>query len=176
MFGTILPALFDRPRALISWAALGRTALELESTNEWPAASACITQLLHERVRQGGDFSSVSVEALTTVRFQFPPITRGAPPQAAQLQDSSLQVQADAGGTEVCRAWNFGHAGCTRMGCHFVHACPARDEGCTGEHRGADCPLRRATKQSRKQHASVKAEPISASGAEKSQTDPASDA
>lgn len=67
MFGTILPALIDKPAAMMQWITLGRTALELEREYDWNAASAYIDQLLQERVPLGLPYDAVSSDALTSI-------------------------------------------------------------------------------------------------------------
>ena len=130
MFGTILPALIDRPMAMMQWITLARTALEVQKKHGWQGAMAYVDQLLNERIPQGLGFSEVSGHCLQSIEFSNP---RG------QVQ----QQQAPAGSPrrmQTCRDWNF--FTCPRgEGCRFTHLCTYIDRCGNRDpsHRGRMC-------------------------------------
>jgi hypothetical protein len=133
LFSTVLPALIDKPMALVQWLALGRTALQLEADYGWPVAHSYVEQLLNERITQSQPYGAVSQECLTSARSSAPyPTPRmkagGAPPSAP----------GSGGGppTGVCKEWNSPGGDC-RFGdtCKFLHVCI----GCRGAHRVGEC-------------------------------------
>lgn len=142
MFGTILPALIDRPAAMMEWITLGRTALALAPTPaRWPAANAYIEQLLAERVPQRLNLADVSDPVLRTVTFAFPAHAQnagGAPPHTSGNNGGA----GGAGGARVRTCNGFNNGGrCSSQPCQFAHQC----EGCgaTG-HGKVDCTRRSA--------------------------------
>ncbi|MDR3476362.1 MAG: hypothetical protein P4M09_32365, partial [Devosia sp.] len=127
MFSTIIPALIDRPEALMQWVTLGRTALELEKAHNWAAASTYMAQLLQERVTTHMPFDAVSQQVLASVyqlRLQAAPDLRGA-------QRSSAAPSVSG---QVCNNFNDGR-------CHDPcptgrrHVCSR----CNGDHPAKAC-------------------------------------
>jgi hypothetical protein len=55
-FTAILPALFDRPRALLDWAGLMRTAVALNRCHGWPVARDYVVAALNDYVPQREPF------------------------------------------------------------------------------------------------------------------------
>ena len=135
IFSTILPALIDKPMAMLQWLALRRTALELESRYGWHTASQYITQLLNERVPQSQGFVDVSPHVLESVRMA-PRLQYGGGGHAA----SSGPPARAQGGTGTCHNWNRGLP-CASSPCIFAHVCVFRAEkSCIGNHKGTECP------------------------------------
>jgi hypothetical protein len=130
----ILPALIDRPEAMLQWIALTRTLLEVERRYDWAAAATYLDQLLHERVSQQGGFAELSPQIMETLQYASRPAAAAAP-----------QAQRPAAGALHCNQWNFSAEGCVHPNCRFPHACPYKDRGCTDtspSHRGKDCSFR----------------------------------
>jgi hypothetical protein len=46
LFATILPALIDRPAAMMEWITLGRTALTLEAQHDWSVARSYVSRVI----------------------------------------------------------------------------------------------------------------------------------
>lgn len=130
----ILPALIDRPEAMMQWMALTRTLLEVERRYNWATAATYLDQLLHERVSQQRGFAELSPQIMETLQYASRPAAAAAP-----------LAQRPAAGTANCNQWNFSLEGCAHSGCRFVHACPFKDRGCVDTsptHRGKDCSFR----------------------------------
>lgn len=132
MFTTIIPALIDRPEALMQWVTLGRTALEIEQQQGWQAASIYMAHLLQERVTTHQPFAHVSQQALASVnqlRYLSSSEQRGAPrPGALGPPQQSVAHQ-------LCNNYNLGYCNepcqagrrhaCSRCGAaHPAKACP----------------------------------------------------
>ena len=131
LFGVILPALSDRPRAMLQWISLARTALELSKKRDWPTAAKYIAQQLNECIPQAAPFATVNAEIVNGVLLG--PIAAasesGAPRQGAK--------------TETCGNWNNGHCP-WGADCRFAHICKFANRGCDSAngHTGKECPRR----------------------------------
>ena len=140
LVSTILPALADRPAALLQWLTLARTALELERRHGWTAADAYVTQLLNERIPQKKGFAEVSDQCIQSVQFLRPspshshsgglPPTNGAP-------------------KGFCTNFNIGIP-CAFNPCPFKHECNV--PGCINRaaHAAPSCPRYDADKARKK--------------------------
>jgi hypothetical protein len=123
LFGTILPALADRPAAMQEWIALGRTALELERQyKSWPVAYDYVVQLLHERVPQGAGFATPSPSCLQTVAYARAASSDGGPSGAATNAGSTRAADKTS---QAC--FNFNARFPCKSGsmdtCPFGHFC-----------------------------------------------------
>lgn len=132
LFGTILPALIDRPMAMLEWMALARTALQIEAEprSNWTRASSYIDQLLQRRIPQRKGISEPSDAVLRTIRNMesFAPQGAGGPSRMERQPDSRR------GGDNVCNSWN--HGTCERgAACRYRHACAH----CGGQHQAKVC-------------------------------------
>jgi hypothetical protein len=154
LFSTILPALSDRPAAMVQWISLGRSALDMEAKHGWPAAVRYITQQLNDCVRRRVPFSVPSQAVLDTVRSSL-----GAP-RAQQAGGSAPQQPGAAPAPfkqKVCEAWNFKREGCNNATCTEKHTCiysvvaGAPCKAAFGSHKGAECPHKAAMQAARKQ-------------------------
>lgn len=136
IMSTIIPALIDRPRAIMQWCVLGRTALRISEKHGWSAAASYVQQVLNERLPQGLPLADISVECLLAVQHEAPRAAAaaggGAAPQRAEPRNNT------------CHDWNKG--ACTRGAtCRWPHECPRIARGCPKDgHRGMDCPLQPA--------------------------------
>lgn len=117
LFSTILPALADRPRALMQWVALGRTALQIESQRGWVAAWAYVRRALSDSLGQDPPqaFAGINQHVLEGVNSEFPlvPANGGARPQQQQQQQQRAKT---------CNAFNT-VPGCTYPNCSYRHSC-----------------------------------------------------
>ena len=113
MFSTILPALIDRPKAIMQWLTLGRTALHLESVYGWPVAAEYVAQNLVDRVQTGQAFGPVNTTVLQTVTMNAPVLARGQRPPSVAPTLSNINA--------TCNDYNSGS--CTRPRCSFAHTC-----------------------------------------------------
>ena len=143
MFSTIIPALIDRPAALMQWVALGRSALELHERfdYDWTLAAAYMTQLLNERVPQALPFAEMSQACLQTVMMAR--LIRNGGPSRGDPRPSGpgnqnphnrgeIRKEESAGDPRAynaCRNWNNGY--CGYQGCRNSHVCFI----CKGAHR-----------------------------------------
>ena len=122
LVSTILPALIDRPAAMMNWIVLARTALEIERTESWKAASDYITQLLMQQVSTRSPFIDVDRSVLQNVIWQ----NRSTP--NTQHQPSRQPASQPSGSTELRRCQDFNNGvtcAAVRNGgvCPLVHAC-----------------------------------------------------
>ena len=146
MFSTIIPALIDRPAALMQWVTLGRTALQLEEmSGSWGVAASYMTQLLNERVIERRPFAETSAHCLSTVmtththRQQGPPRGPPADDQRRSNNNSSAQKpkppQAEGPGDPsshvICEGYNNGYCTWRSGACTRAHKCRL----CKGAHR-----------------------------------------
>jgi hypothetical protein len=136
MFSTILPALIDRPAAMMEWIALGRSALAMSgpSPAQWPAAASYIDQLLAERVPQRKGFAEPSDAVIRTVKYMHNSFGPGG----------GAPLAGGAGGGDkparprTCNGFNSGRD-CSSTPCNFPHQC----EICASrDHGKAVCPRR----------------------------------
>lgn len=127
LFATILPALIDRPAALMEWMTLARTALELESQHSWSVAYSYVLQVMNERIARGQGFSETSMSCLTTMWAAL----RNSPPAAAAAAPNSNHQPRQRG---TCRNWNTTQNGCDRNPCDWRHVCMT----CGGNHKSKD--------------------------------------
>lgn len=130
MFSTIIPALVDKPVALMQWIVLGRTALELEQQYDWSTASRYLEQVLQERVPLGQPLDFVSNDALTSIQHSRS-LARTFPSSAASSSSFSSSLPHDR---QVCNNYQRGKCdgGCGRR--HVCAVCEGKD------HTQRDCP------------------------------------
>jgi hypothetical protein len=134
---TILPALIDKPRAMVDWMTLGRTALALEAAHGWPVASLYLQRELSTAVEAGRSFAaSVDPQVLLPIMLESRSLG-GRPPQhnssggGAPGNNSARPI-----GRNACYNWNS-KSPCAREPCQFLHVCL----GCgSAGHRGQECP------------------------------------
>lgn len=117
LLSTILPALIDRPAAMMEWITLGRSALHLSTTEGWPIASKYVDALLVERIstHEKIALAKPSDEVLRDIRAEantsrlFPQNEQSRPPAQQKPQG-------------VCH--NYNRSGCNRgASCRFEHIC-----------------------------------------------------
>jgi len=129
LFSTILPALLDKPQALLDWLTLGRTALAFEhSSGSWAMARELVDRTLGRCIDSAKEFGSPDMAVVWDLQMKPP-----AP--------SSIQQQRGAAGPSVrnpgaCHNWNDGMA-CKGSPCQWSHVC--RTCG-SAQHRGPSCP------------------------------------
>ena len=151
LFHTILPALIDRPQAMLQWIALGCTALEIERLHGWDGARDYIDRLLHERIPQGKGYVELSQACWQSVQSQHAFRSAGLPGGGGTQPRNG---GSGGGGTtqprNACNQWNWSDSGCTHgAGCKFPHvcvSCGARD------HKAKTCPSRGKLPQRKQQH------------------------
>ena len=133
LFSTILPALIDRPAAMIEWIALARTALEVKNKhNSWPAAMHYIEGLLRERIctsnKEG--FAKPSDSVLRDVTTAVKGHDHFFPPGNAQQRTAGGKQQ------QTGKCHDFQRNACTRSPCMFLHICAV----CNGSHGATQNP------------------------------------
>lgn len=133
LFATIIPALVDKPQALLQWVALGRTALEIEQMYGWSTAVSYIDQLLAERVAKRDGFAAYSEIILSSVSHGVPQRHQGYQPHSSAPH---APAATSAPSISCCVDWNKNQ--CTRgESCRYPHVC----RGCgSPHHTGAACP------------------------------------
>ena len=143
--GTIGPALFDRPRALLDWFMLLRTVLALESAGEakgggWSVASQYLTAVLADNVPMRQPFGEYQKRIIDHVSFR-PVSAPGTTSSSSRSAAASAPRTYDDAKESACRNWNRGL--CTEP-CALPqkreHVCMWK--ACTDPkvHRGIDCP------------------------------------
>jgi len=128
LLSVILPALFDRPRALLDWIALARTAREINREHDWPTARRYIDAVLADKVIRRapfGTYDSRVYDAVTKpgsgagARASSAGNThRGA---AAAASSAPAERSVPDAHSHACRDWNFGR--CNRPSCAMAHEC-----------------------------------------------------
>ena len=139
LFGSIIPALIDRPAALMSWVALARTAVEIHAKHgNWAPAEAYVSRLLNERIQKRAAFAGVEDGILSGIARDYPP---GARPAAPAAGGGGLP---DVRRAAPCRQFNW--KTCSHGDtCSFAHVCaysPACDAIAAGPHPARDCPAK----------------------------------
>ena len=147
LVSTILPALIDRPRALAEWLALGRTALEIYSTNgkngaAWAMASAYLEQLLTERTYSRKPYNDVGLNILTNTVFA---VKMSQQSQHGARGPMGPGPMNGGNGKGFCSDYNWRQQGCSRgADCIFKHECQFGHMGCTQttQHKSSQCPFK----------------------------------
>jgi hypothetical protein len=146
---TIIPTLFDRPRAALDWLELARTVIEITQRDSWTVALAYLTDLLADRIPTRQPFNVFDQRMLDSARAS----ARSAPPAPGEgrAASSSSSGRTSAAWHELmargtCRDWNL-RGGCKGgANCHWKHECCW--EACTrakaDTHHGKDCSARPA--------------------------------
>jgi hypothetical protein len=132
MVSHILPALIDRPKAMMNWIVLARTALDIESRLGWPAASEYVTQMLQERTASRQSFIEVDRNILTSISYAkaAPTQMRSGPSLGGPVPSPSLQQPQS-----VC--FDFNRGGCSRgASCFRRHVCQV----CSQSHAASSVP------------------------------------
>lgn len=147
-FCGILPSLFDRPRALLDWAGLMRSAVVLDETYGWPVANEYVVAALLDRVPQREPFHDYQPRLLEERRAMSLSM-RGPIPAPAQQHATMIRGMPDASPSAgrlpllhgACRDWNF--SACPEP-CrnNLRHHCNLPQCTTPGLHRAADCPQR----------------------------------
>jgi hypothetical protein len=146
----IMPALIEKPRALMDWGALVRSVVQLSRTHSWAAAHKFLSQTLASKINAREAFGDFDIVILTnvvaTTDHSSTPNSnaRHARNKQAQATQSSTFVdKADSskpsGNKTICTAFNF--RTCNRTNCPFPHRC-AFWEQCKNDapdHKGIDC-------------------------------------
>lgn len=142
LFSTILPALVDKPTAMMEWCALARTALVLESKYSWQAARDYVERVLTKRVNTGQGIAEIAYDTLTGITLDHSRYAQSARGGAQGPSSSPPRGTGNSGATEHCLSWND-NRGCSRPFCKYRHQC----KFCNGAHRGIDCKNGAATKK-----------------------------
>jgi len=143
---SVLPTLFDRPRAMLDWLELSRSIINIaESADGWPIAASYLQNLLADRMHRQEAFNVIDLAILQTERA-----SHGAAPRAGgqagraggdgdRPKPDWLKHTTD----RACREWNVG-SGCKAAPghCRYEHVCLW--EGCGQAHQGRDCDRRPA--------------------------------
>jgi hypothetical protein len=135
LFCTIIPALIDRPQAMMDWITLGRTALAMESTWGWSAAAQYVQRQLAHSIDAGRPFAD-STDTAVLLPIMLAANTRtqqhgGHAPAGARGSGN--------GGTKlsVCFNWNNGVPCKHGTECKFSHVC---SQCSSADHRLHNCP------------------------------------
>jgi hypothetical protein len=133
-FGTIGPALIDRPEALLNWMTVGRTALEISRTHPWKEAANYLSQHLSHATAQRKPIMKTNQQIIASIppAFRQAAAAQHAPNRPGQQpqQQNSQQPQR----SNYC--YDFNQERCERQQCNRPHVCMA----CGGAHPGVKCP------------------------------------
>ena len=142
---TLLPTLFDRPRAMLDWLELARSVVDIDHRHKWDVARSYLMDLLSDRVPTGAPFNQFDGTILQAAVAQRMEPAGAAGARRDQQQQPQQQQRApdpwrDECAPGTCRDWNAGPRGCVRDSCQYSHrcmwkACPTPEDG----HRGKDC-------------------------------------
>lgn len=136
LFTTILPALIDRPVAMMEWISLAANALFWTGSSDgWPAARAYIHMMLSEQVSSRQSFA-VTTDRVS--RAMHESAAAGSFRQAGGARLASLGPSKQLS----CNPWNTGAPGmhCSRANCEFAHQCAL----CSSpQHARSNCPKNR---------------------------------
>jgi hypothetical protein len=132
LFSTILPALIDRPAAMIEWIALARTTVEMSTLHGWPAAMHYTEALLRERICTSAKkgFAEPSTSAMRDVQ-RGKDHTGGGAQRLGGGSFNGILPQKQRG---TCHG--FQRNTCRRPDCSFAHTCAA----CGGNHAAVANP------------------------------------
>jgi hypothetical protein len=150
---TIVPALIDRPSALIQWMSIIRSMIEIHrDTNEWSRAMEFLAQQLHNCIASGDELAVVKLNHIQTIinkttarTQQFPHSSHAITPSASSYSSQPLRTATAPNNnttTQYCREWNF-KATCSRgVSCAYAHSCKYYMDGkeCDGKHVATACP------------------------------------
>ena len=89
LVATILPALIQRPRAMMQWLALARTVISIDLAAGWPSARTYMERVLNERIPQGKPFGVFAGELMHGVPLGAPVL----PGHRARVDSSRRAVQ-----------------------------------------------------------------------------------
>jgi len=129
LFSTILPALLDKPQALLDWLTLGRTALAFEhSSGSWAMARELVDRTLGRCIDSAREFGSPDMAVVWDLQM------KSSASGSTQQQRGAAAPSARNPG--ACHNWNDG-AACRSSPCHWSHVC--RTCG-SAQHRGPSCP------------------------------------
>jgi len=141
---TIIPTLFDRPRALLDWLELARSVIDMDERDGWGVAGHYLIDLLGDCVPTGAPIGKFDHGIYQAVRATAPPRAsapaaaapgRGATPVGHARERPAWVDECAAG---VCRDWNL--SGCALTDCRYAHKCCWRDCPSPGDgHRAATC-------------------------------------
>jgi len=178
---SILPTLFDRPRAALDWLELARSTIDITERDGWPVASRYLTDLLNDRVPTAEPINKFDVNILQAVRSSgvaaaaSSAAAAGASEQATTAATTAVLRHGDKASLVNqcapgrCRDWNIGPNGClSDTSCRCTHLCcwaacptPQGHQGRDCAHKPADMRLntpagqRRSTPASRGQRGST---------------------
>jgi hypothetical protein len=134
ILSTILPALIDRPAAMLQWMMLGRSALSIDEKYGWAVASEYVAQTLTDRIGLGQELGSMNQEVFTQVTAGRVMSSGAARPHLAQGAQQGARHASVPG---VCN--DFNNRSCNRAVCNFKHLCRAC--GVAGHsHADESCP------------------------------------
>jgi len=163
LHATILPALFDRPRALLDWLTLSRSVQKVNDEDGWPAALAFLDTVLQDRVTRRAPLNDPALAdrvhkavghlSHRTARGGYG--SQAAPPMhmrgAGTAPGAETAAHASAGRArpqfsdsheDACREWNL-RGSCKRgNSCNFKHTCmwlACKATGSDRLHRGSEC-------------------------------------
>jgi hypothetical protein len=142
---TILPTLFDRPRAMLDWIELSRSVIELDRSEGWNYARAYYTSVLSNKIAVGQSFGRFDFALWNSARASVAAI-RSVPDAApaaggAAQRNNGLDINGLLANT--CHAYNFKADGCSRdNNCRFNHKCGWPRCNRNDAHRSSECEQR----------------------------------
>jgi hypothetical protein len=142
----IVPALFNRPRALADWCSLMTSVSEIDSREGWAAASYYLNAHLSMSVRMRESFGVVNQNIASSALLQHQ-LSRNT-----QRNGASAYASSTGGGSAhtapfqtgyACKRWNSANCPLSDEACIHLHRCLNAPQ-CNGPvgHRIAECPAR----------------------------------
>jgi len=143
LISTILPALIDRPAALVEWLTLGRTVLALDERYGWANAFQYAQRQLALCIDEGKPFATeTAASVLLPIALAAGPGGAGRGPAAP----GSQQAQRSNTGPQTCHNFNNG-VPCRLSPCKFAHSC----QNCQQlGHGSSSCPNSQQQQSSRR--------------------------
>ena len=148
-FYGVLPALFDRPRALLDWSLLMRTAITINKTFGWPTAWEYVGGILSDAVPQREPFFAYQARIIDESRAAAGR-NHGTPPLQALGHGAPFGAAPPlAGGrhgeqyrANVCREWNFSSCPDPCRHGRLHNRCAIAMCNKPEPHRAANCPFK----------------------------------
>lgn len=140
LFSVILPALADRPRAMLEWITLGHTALALEASHSWAVASLYLQRTLAAAIEAGAPFATeVNTNVLLPIVLSAPSQRGGGAggPAGGVARGGGAGAGGGGGAVRPCYNWNA-DLPCSRQPCAYAHVCQACE---ASGHKGPACPI-----------------------------------
>lgn len=141
LIGTIIPALIDRPRALMDWLTLVTSVRQLAKDDAWSVGHAYLMQQLNTKISARVPFGTTDTMILQSVfnARNHRPVSMSVSSSSSSAHRATSLMSTPSNELQTCRRWNAND--CTYGdGCRYKHECLNHPK-CAGQptHRVAAC-------------------------------------